>query len=321
MEKLKNLWAKVKLHKKQAIVGVVVVAAISAGLVIYNHGNSEYTVDLNQLYKIECSGHSGEGKPSITTASGLDKESFIKNILLKLYPNSSNDYIKYNQYKDFLSLSSIKFEFNKKENLSNGDEITATASYDKAQAKTLKLNLKNTTLKTTVSDLYELIDGNTPFTENLKKDLDSEFETKISNFKPSKSESLDYHSKLGEEIEEKLKNNIDYPYDSYLYFDIESININTKYILSSKDDKSNASKVVYLYDLKVKTIDSILGVKSEYDGKEESFVVALTGSDLYYSPSKYPNINTKKTDYSVYNNLDEAKQKILDQSNYDTEQF
>lgn len=317
MEKLKNLWAKVKQHKKQAIIGVVIVAVISAGLAIYNQGNANYTIDISQIFKIECSGHSGEGKPSITTASGLDKESFIKNILLKLYPNASNDYIKYSQYKDFLN--SITFEFNKKENLSNGDEITATASYDKAQAKTLKLNLKNTTLKTTVSDLYELIDGNTQITDDLKNTLNSHY-SDIGYF---------YLEGLEKNLDETINETIENKYLRFFYpSNYESITADEKYILKPKN-KSDAVKVVYLYNISLEK-SSFFNIEP---AEQSSCVVALTLPDIYYngkgidyytyiSDSRGINFGViKNSKISCYKTLDEAKQKILDQDNYEVEEL
>lgn len=153
MDKLKKLWDKIKQHKKQVVIGAVVVAAISAGLVIYNHNSDSgyVTVDINQLYEISTSKTYGDASVNfkIVGSHGDDLRAFIKDIILKLYPDSSNVYEKYFQYYDYFNDLKKQFEFNKSENISPGDEIIATLSYDKSTAKDLKLKLKNTTLKLT----------------------------------------------------------------------------------------------------------------------------------------------------------------------------
>lgn len=321
MDKVKELWAKlvekVKQHKKEAKIGAAAVAAILIGVLIYNHSNPEYTVDLSQIYKIECSGINGEGKLYISTINAGVSDDLVADILLKLYPKASNDFIKFSQYKKFLSDMKDNFKFNKEENVSNGDEITATASYDKSQAKALKLNFKNTTLKTTISYLHELIDGNTPITDDLKKLVDSNFETKASHL---------FESAYDTELRNLLA-----PMISYLdYSNIKvSFNSNEKYMLKSKDNKSDPAEFVYLYDLNITYSKYVYNffeppVEQHF---EKSFVVALTLSDVYYSKSSAylydANCDSTRLEFTptIYNNLDEAKQKILDQDKYDIEQL
>lgn len=151
MDKLKKFFAKVKNYKKQVVIGAVVVAAISAGVVIYNHNSDSgyVTVDLSQIYQINISeGHHYvyEGTwATVNVKDGVSTYDVASNIVMKLNPDASLP--TYIQYQKFIS--DIEFNLNKQENISPGDEIIATASYDKSTAKDLKLKLKNTTLKLT----------------------------------------------------------------------------------------------------------------------------------------------------------------------------
>lgn len=145
MDKLKKFFAKVKNYKKQVVIGAVVVAAISAGVVIYNHNSDSgyVTVDLNQIYEIATSETYGDA--SVSMKDNVNEREFIESIIFKLNPNAS--IMTYTRYQNFFDDLRKNFELNKTENIKTGDEIIATASYDKSKAKDLKLKLKNTTLK------------------------------------------------------------------------------------------------------------------------------------------------------------------------------
>lgn len=150
MDKLKNLWAKVKNYKKQVLIGAVVVAAISAGVVIYNHNSDSgyVTVDISQIYVIDTSFlNNNSYKPHVRMSTDVNEREFIESIIFKLNPNAS--IMTYTQYQNFFRDLEKNFEINKTENISPGDEIIATLSYDKSKVKDLKLKLKNTTLKLT----------------------------------------------------------------------------------------------------------------------------------------------------------------------------
>ncbi len=131
-ESIKKVWAKMKEHKKASIIGAAVIVVLLIVIAVNNSSNGFYTIDVAQNYKLECSGDNGYANPNASIDSTA-KDNLIESILFKLYPNSSDDYVKGDIYSSFLS--GLDFTYNKKDHISNGDEITATEINYKNKAK------------------------------------------------------------------------------------------------------------------------------------------------------------------------------------------
>ncbi len=319
-ESIKKVWAKMKEHKKASIIGAAVIVVLLIVIAVNSSSNGFYTIDVAQNYKLECSGDSGDATANASIAT--DKDDLVESILFKLYPNSSDDYVKGDIYSSFLS--GLDFTYNKKDHISNGDEITATANYDKNKAKELKLKLKNTTLKTTASDLYEYINANTNITDQLKESLDETFNHAIS---PSDSVSSSSPSYLGEtnKAEDMWKALTNEEALWVTASTSEPINATEKYQLNPKNT-SDPSQFIYFYTITLTHKYVIPSWNNDTATEEKTCVIAVSGKDLKYfygSDGAYVkgSVAVVDKDTPCYKNIEEAKEKLLDKNSYDIKEI
>lgn len=338
MEKLKELWAKlvekVKQHKKEAKIGAAAVAAILIGVLIYNHNNPKYTVDVSQVYEISCSGHNEVGKASISQKT-TDKK-LIQSILYQLYPKFTSDVIKWDMYESFFD-DDCGFNFNKEDNISNGDNITATFYYDKAKAKNLKLKFKNTTLKTTASDLPDYIMGITEISDTLQNNLDKKAKEKIDSItsKNDKKNDNDHSNPNLSTLWYDLGGSYYCSYDSDLRESItlaKGPELKEKYIINSKTDPKDLSSFIYIYEITISGPEDYHyqgGTKVVTETTQKTGYVAIKISSVKIDNDNITDCTTTliQPDYyyrSIHKSFDEAKKYAidkLDQDKYDIEQL
>lgn len=141
-----------KMNKKSLpiIIGAAAVAFIAficiAIFAITSLGKT--TIDLSKYYEISINGFNGYAKASITETvdpyTALTAEGKIKN------ESSLNSTL--SAYAFFADLDG---KLSKTQNISNGDTIELTFTYNKDLAKRLKFKVKNTTIKLKVSGLED----------------------------------------------------------------------------------------------------------------------------------------------------------------------
>lgn len=333
MDKVKELWAKlvekVKQHKKEAKIGAAAVAAILIGVLIYNHSNPKYTVDVSQVYELSCSGHNEAGKASISQKT-TDKD-LIQSILYQLYPKFTSDVIKWDMYESFFD-DDCGFNFNKEDNISNGDNITATFYYDKAKAKNLKLKFKNTTLKTTASDLPDCIMGITEISDTLQSNLDQKAKEKIDSITSKNDEKNDssYSNPNLVMLWKELGGFVDTDICESITLAKEP-ELKAKYRINSKTDSKDLSSFVYIYEI------AISGKSYEYHilnktiiETEEIGYVAIKISSVEIDNDNIIDCTVESIQpnnysyYIIHKSFDEAKKYAidkLDQDKYDIEQL
>lgn len=134
MEKLRELAQK----KKKALVtgGIAFVIIIAIALIIIAQHN---VIDLADTYRVEVEGLDTQG----TASYQIDKERLSTTLLSK-----NVDFFGANMF-----VKTIECNLDKKENLKNGDKVTAKITYDQTLAKQLNITFKNTEKVVAVSGL------------------------------------------------------------------------------------------------------------------------------------------------------------------------
>lgn len=106
--------------------GIAFVAIIVIALIFIAQQNK---IDLADIYKVEVNGLDTQG----TASYQIDKDRLSTTLLSK-----NVDFFSANMF-----IETIKCDLDKKENLKNGDKITAKITYDQTLAKQLNVTFRN----------------------------------------------------------------------------------------------------------------------------------------------------------------------------------
>ena len=154
---LNNIKNKIKNHKLLTLITLFLCAFLICGsVVLINNKSNTYSLDVNDLYKIQISGYNGTARASLQSV-GKDQD-VIQDILNSIYKDGSYDYETWYKYDSFFYELGYFCEFNKDESISNGDIIAAKIIFDKDEAKQLHIRFKNCEIETVVSDLTSIVD-------------------------------------------------------------------------------------------------------------------------------------------------------------------
>lgn len=135
MEKIKSLTKKQKIILLASGMALITIIVIVCSIVAADQNK----VDLADTYTITVEGLNTQG----TASCEINKKSIEAALLGK----------KIDIFRADMFAESVKCNLNKKENLKNGDKVTAQLTYDEAVAKQLNLSFKNTEKEINVSGL------------------------------------------------------------------------------------------------------------------------------------------------------------------------
>lgn len=136
LRKLKELNRKNKLLLSISFLFLIILAVVVISIITNNN-----KIDLSNIYTITIDGLDTQGSASYQ----INKKDFETILISK-----NIDVFRADMFMD-----SLKCNLSKKENLKNGDQITATLTYDEAVAKQLNLAFKSEEKKINVSGLQK----------------------------------------------------------------------------------------------------------------------------------------------------------------------
>ncbi len=154
-----------KKYKLPIIIAAVAVVVIVVAIVVLVNVLGGATLDIGKYYAIKVDGFNGHGvasieqisdpseDPELVKALGLDEIANGDFSSLSDLSSLSDAYLSAQQASNFFS--SLDYELDQSEDLSNGDKVTAQFTYDENAADQLKLKVKNATLTLTVEGLEE----------------------------------------------------------------------------------------------------------------------------------------------------------------------
>lgn len=166
-EQTQNLVAKLKDPKNRKPLGIALLVIIAIVVIAAVVKSGKKTINLEEMVHVEYSGYDGYG----TASASIDYDQYtskLKEALGNKYPDM--DELDWDGEDNGLSYAfqleevydSIEIELDKAEGLSNGDEVTATISYDQEAAKKVGIKLKGDSVKITVEGLEE-VEAYNPF--------------------------------------------------------------------------------------------------------------------------------------------------------------
>lgn len=315
---LTNIKNKLSNHKRLIFISLGICAlfiCISLAVFLLYHPNAKntYLIDVNKTFKIETSGINGQADASIDYL--INDNTLIENILTSLYPDHSYDYATWDHYQQFLGDILYFCNFNKREQIENGDRIIATVTFDKKEADQLHLKLKNCKIQTVVSGLTEIIDSNTQLTDQLKSNLDKEFFNNIQSY--LKTISPSYGGLEVKEIDRVWRKIVDYSFltqNAQLEKDPVLL---SKYRLDSTSNPNLFSQFVYICEVDLEATSLIHNEPI----KEVCYITVSNDSAIHTEGEKVISFNASVDINHVYKTLDEAKKSVLNQDGYHIEEI